>query len=675
MGSFTQSGTALEWHGGHETVRIEPWGRNSLRIRGTLWQAIQDDLPGALLAAPSADGDVKVADGHATIRNGGLSAEISRSGQLRFLGAHGRELLSETTPHFTGPPTRRYAPTGGGTHHFEVLFNARDGERFYGLGQHQHGLLNQKGAVIELVQRNTEVSIPFLVSNLGYGLLWNHPGIGRVELGVTVTRWVSESTRQWDYWITAADDPADLLRQYSEVSGRTPMLPEWASGFWQCKLRYKTQDELLGVVREYKRRGLPLSVIVADYFHWTRQGEWRFDPEEWPDPGAMVAELERLGVKLMVSIWPTVNPDSENYGEMADQGLLVDNEQGLSVQLPFWDRGSARRTPMTFYDATNPRARAYIWAKVRENYFKHGIRTWWLDACEPELQPAQPENLRYHVGPGAEVSNIYPMLHAQGFYEGMRAEGEEEILSLCRSAWAGSQRYGALVWSGDIDSTFEDLRRQISAGLNIGLSGIPWWTTDIGGFKNGNINDPSFRELIVRWFQFGVFCPVFRLHGIREPGSMIGSEQTGAANEVWSFGDEQYTIIRQLLFLRERLRPYVMAQMRKASESGLPPMRPLFVDFPADPASWDVEDQFLFGDDILVAPVYTEGARSRRVYLPVGPQGTTWRDAWTAAEHPGGAWITAAAPLDTIPVYVRDGGQVEPFGPPASLGPAENPGE
>ena len=675
MGSFTQSGTALEWHGGHETVRIEPWGRNSLRIRGTLWQAIQDDLPGALLAAPSAGADIQVAPDRATISNGGLAAEISGSGQLRFLGADGRELLSETTPHFTGPPTRRYATTGGGTHHFEVLFNARDGERFYGLGQHQHGRLDQKGAVVELVQRNTEVSIPFLVSNLGYGLLWNHPGIGRVELGVTVTRWVSEATRQWDYWITAADDPADLLRQYGEAVGRTPMLPEWASGFWQCKLRYKTQDELLGIAREYKRRGLPLSVIVADYFHWTRQGDWKFDPEEWPDPGAMVAELDRLGVKLMVSIWPTVNPDSENYAEMEELGLLVDNERGISVQLPIWDRGSAGRALMTFYDPTNPQARAYIWAKVRENYFKHGIRTWWLDACEPELRPEQPENLRYHLGPGAEVSNIYPMLHAKGFYDGMRAEGEEEIVSLCRSAWAGSQRYGALVWSGDIDSTFEDLRRQIPAGLNIGLSGIPWWTTDIGGFKNGNINDPSFRELIVRWFQFGVFCPVFRLHGVRQPGTMIGSEQTGADNEVWSFGDEQYGIIRQLLFLRERLRPYVMTQMRKATESGLPPMRPLFVDFPADSASWDVEDQFLFGDDILVAPVYTEGARSRRVYLPAGPQGTTWRDAWSGADHQGGAWITAPAPLDIIPVFLRAGGQVEPFGPPASLGPAENSGE
>ena len=202
--------------------------------------------------------------------------------------------------------------------------------------------------------------------------------------------------------------------------------------------------------------------------------------------------------------------------------------------------------------------------------------------------PEHPDNLRYHLGPGLEVGNAYPMLHARGFYEGMRAEGEQEILLLCRSAWAGSQRYGALVWSGDIDSTFEDLRRQIPAGLNIGLSGIPWWTTDIGGFKGGDITSPSFRELIVRWFQFGVFCPVFRLHGIRQPGTMVGSEQTGAANEVWSFGETEYEILRHLLFLRERLRPYVMEQMRVAHSTGLPPMRPLFLDFPADPACWEI---------------------------------------------------------------------------------------
>ena len=286
MGLLTQDGTALVWQGGQETVRIEPWGHHSLRVRGTVWAEIRDDLPGALLDAPASGADIQISGERARITSGGLTAEISAAGQLRFVRADGRELLSETTAHFTGPPTRRYAAIGGGMHHFEVLFNARDSERFYGLGQHQHGRLNQKGAVVELIQRNTEVNIPFLVSSEGYGLLWNHPGVGRVELGTTVTRWVSEATRQWDYWITAADEPAALLR--ASTAGRPAgrrCCRSGRPGFWQCKLRYKTQDELLGVAREYKRRGLPLSVIVVDYFHWTRQGEWRFDPQEWPDPG------------------------------------------------------------------------------------------------------------------------------------------------------------------------------------------------------------------------------------------------------------------------------------------------------------------------------------------------------------------------------------------------------
>jgi alpha-D-xyloside xylohydrolase len=668
VGVFTQHGSALEWRGGHETIRLEPWGPSSLRVRGTIWQGIRDDLPGALLPAQPAAAAVDIAGGTARISNGSLTAEVSAAGRLRFLRTgDGSELLAEVRPHFTGPPPRRYGPATGGLHRFETVFAAHDGERLYGLGQHQHGRLDQKGAVIDLVQRNTEVSVPFLLSSRGYGFLWNHPGIGRAELGTTATRWVSEATRQWDYWVTAAAEPAQILRQYAGAVGRPPLLPEWAAGFWQCKLRYRTQDELLAVAREYRRRGLPLSVIVIDYFHWTRQGEWRFDPAEWPDPAAMVAELERLGVKLMVSVWPTVNPASENYQEMAELGLLVASDRGLGVQLALWDKGSGgHRALVSYYDATSPRARAYLWAKVREGYYKHGIRAWWLDACEPELVPEHPDNLRYHLGPGLEVGNAYPMLHARGFYEGMRAEGEQEIVLLCRSAWAGSQRYGALVWSGDIDSTFAELRRQIPAGLNLGLSGIPWWTTDVGGFKGGDIRSPEFRELIVRWFQFGVFCPVLRLHGIREPGSMTGAEQTGAANEVWSFGETAYGILRGLLFLRERIRPYVMAQMREARETGLPPMRPLFLDFPADETGWQVADQFLLGSDVLVAPVTEAGARQREVYLPAGAD---WVDAWTGEPVAGGRWLTAPAPLEQIPVYLRAGGQVAPFGPAGRLAP------
>jgi alpha-D-xyloside xylohydrolase len=672
MGVFGQEGAAVEWRGRHETVLIEPWGADSFRVRGTLWQEIRDDLPGALAPSPPSSGaEAQLAPDAARLVNGRLTAEISADGRLRFARtADGAELLAEVAPHFCAPPQRRHTPagTGGGLHRIEILFGARDGERFYGLGQHQHGRLDQKGAVIDLVQRNTEVSIPFLLSSLGYGFLWNHPGLGRVELGATATRWVSEASRQWDYWITAADEPAGILRRYGDVTGRAPMLPEWASGMWQSKLRYRTQDELLEVAREYKRRGLPLSVIAADYFHWTRQGEWRFDPAQWPDPSGLTAELERLGVKLMVSIWPTVSPASEDYDKLTGLGLLAASERGAGVHLSFWDKGSADPVLLSHYDATNPRARQHIWARAREGYHKHGVRVWWLDACEPELQPAHPDNLRYHLGPGPEVANIYPMLHAKAFHDGMTSEGDDEVVLLCRSAWAGSQRYGAAVWSGDIDSTFEDLRRQIPAGLNIGLSGIPWWTTDIGGFKGGDITSPSFRELLVRWFQFGVFSPLCRLHGFRLPaagaqtegtGAPGGADQTGAPNEPWSFGAEVYEILRRWLGLREHLRPYVMAAMRAAHTGGLPPMRPLFLNFPRDQACWEVADQFMLGDDLLVAPVIAEGARERRVYLPAGAD---WRDTWTGKPAAGGQWLTAPAQLEIIPVYVRDGGSIQPFG-------------
>jgi alpha-D-xyloside xylohydrolase len=268
------------------------------------------------------------------------------------------------------------------------------------------------------------------------------------------------------------------------------------------------------------------------------------------------------------------------------------------------------------------------------------------------MRPEDPESALYHLGQGSEVQSIYPREHARGFAEGLRASGEDGVLLLCRSAWAGSQRFGAAVWSGDIDSTFEALAAQIPAGLNIGIAGIPWWTTDIGGFKGGDPSSQYFRELIVRWFQFGVFCPLFRLHGVREPGPLVGSDQTGGPNEVWSFGDEAYEIIRMQLAIRERLRPYVMEQMATANATGIPVMRPLFLDFPDEPPSWEVTDQYLFGPDLLVAPVIVRGARERDVYLP---EGASWLDAWTGESVDRNGWIKADAPLRRIPVYLRRG--------------------
>jgi len=652
MGQFWVEGSVLTWQDNQQKVWIQPWGRDGLRVQANL-AGHPLELPQALLDVPPVEPSavrVEMDEHAASIQNGAIRAVMTRGGRLRFVHAASGDLLLEERDNsaYHMPPNRHFKPLQGALYQIEAWFSAQEGERFFGLGQHQHGRLDQKGCVIELHQRNTEVAIPFLVSNRRYGFLWNNPSVGRVELGMNATRWIAEGSRQLDYYVVCGEPYAAILERYAEVTGFSPVLPEWASGFWQCKLRYETQDELMAVAREYKRRGLPLSVIVSDFFNWSHMGDWRFDPKCWPDPPAMVQELEAMGVKLMVSIWPTVSPISENYETLRERGLLVNNEYGVDAQHVFIDHDINGPAYFCYYDATHPEGRRFIWETVKKNYYAQGVRLWWLDNDEPDINPWNPQNLRFHLGNGIEVANLYPLLHQLAFYEGMREAGETEIVTLSRSGWAGSQRTSSVIWSGDIASTFEALQAQVRAGLNMAMSGIPWWTTDIGGFHGGDITTPYFRELIVRWFQYGVFCPIFRLHGHRMPIDRP-LPASGADNEVWSFGEEVYAILRDLLFLRERLRPYIHRQMQAAAERGLPPMRPLFVDFPRDPVCESVDDQFMFGPEVLVAPVLHQGATSRRVYLPAG---VTWVAAGSGAEYVGGQWITAAAPLDRIPVFL-----------------------
>jgi alpha-D-xyloside xylohydrolase len=651
----------LEVRHRHEVLTIEAWGADSVRVRAAPYR-IPAESHGALDEPPASDVPVvKVGDGQATLVHGELTVTVDLNRAAAYpeplltftRTSTGEELLAEQREHFWLPGARVFAGNRSGAYEVHQQFAAYDGERLYGLGQRTHGRLDLKGLALDLVQRNGEVSIPFVLSNRGYGLLWNVPAIGRVDFADNATRWLAGQAREIDYWITAGT-PAEILGRYADATGHVPELPGWASGFWQSKLRYRDQEELLAVAREHKRRGLPLSVIVADYFHWSAMGDYRFDPAEWPDPRAMVAELADMGVELMVSIWPTVSPLSEHFADYRDRGLLVGSDQGVEFHQTIQDKGMTAPMPLAFYDPTNPRTREYVWDLVRRNYLDLGIRVFWLDASEPELNPAHPGNLTLYAGPGAEVACVYPRDNARLFAEGMAAAGQEPTVLLCRSAWAGAQRYGAAVWSGDIPATWTSLRRQVRAGLNIAISGIPWWTTDIGGFHGGDARDPAYRELMVRWFQFGVFCPLFRLHGDRDPRTPTSYAQTGGPNEVWSYGEEAYEIIAGLLRLRERLRPYIHEQMRVAARTGLPPMRPLFVDFPTDAPSWTVDDEFLFGPDVLVAPITEPGAREREVYLPPG----SWVDAATGVEHEGGTTVVVAAPIERIPVFVRAGADV-----------------
>ena len=661
FGYFEQKGDALCYRYQAERLFIEPWGENSLRVR-SMKSAEMDKEDWALLPpAKACQPKIVVREDGGEITNGKIKAEINLIGKLSFYNQKGELLLEEyvrnrkdmfgDTCSSLEVEAREFKPIIGGDYRLTVRFVSGQIEKIYGLGQFQQPYLDLKVADLELAHRNSQASVPFMISSLGYGFLWNNPAVGRVNFGKNITTWEAYSTKKLDYWITAGDTPAEIEESYANAAGKVPMMPDYAMGFWQCKLRYQTQEELLEVAREYKRRNLPISVIVVDFFHWPLQGEWKFDPTYWPNPDAMIAELKEMGIELMVSIWPTVDYRSENFKEMDDKGLLIRVESGYPISMDFMGN-------TLHYDATNPEAREYVWQKAKQNYYEKGIKVFWLDEAEPEYTVYDFENYRYHLGPDVQVGNIYPVMYAKTFFDGMKAEGQENIINLLRCAWAGSQRYGALVWSGDIKSSFPSMKNQVAAGLNMGLAGIPWWTTDIGGFFGANVKDPEFHELLIRWFQYGCFCPVMRLHGYRWPlqpqqGTTGGAEcVSGAPNEVWSYTTQVYDILSEYLRMRERLRPYVTKRMQEAHEKGTPVMRPMFYDFPDDPICWEVETQYLFGPEILVVPITDAGCRTIEVYLPAG---ASWTNAWSGEKFQGGQWITADAPIEQIPLFARDG--------------------
>ncbi|AQS05563.1 TIM-barrel domain-containing protein [Clostridium beijerinckii] len=659
LGYFEEKDGALCYRYDAERLIIMPWGPNSLRIKSTKGP----DMPmedWALIEPKSSNAKISIEEYSAKIVNGKITAVINQIGKLEFYNQKGKLLLEEyvrnrkdmysSTCSSLEVEGREFKPIIGGDYHLSMRFVSNPDEKIYGMGQYQQPFLDVKGADLELAHRNSQASVPFALSSLGYGFLWNNPAVGRVNFGKNITTWEAYSTKKLDYWITAGDTPAEIEEAYADATGKVPMMPKYAMGFWQCKLRYQTQEELLEVAREYKKRNLPISVIVVDFFHWPLQGEWKFDPTYWPDPDAMIKELKDMGIELMVSIWPTVDYRSENFDEMMNKGLLVRTDKGFRICMNFMGN-------TIHYDPTNPEAREYVWQKAKKNYYDKGVKIFWLDEAEPEYSVYDFENYRYHLGPNVQVGNIYPMMYAKTFFDGMKEEGQEGIINLLRCAWAGSQRYGALVWSGDIHSSFKSLRNQFAAGLNMGLAGIPWWTTDIGGFFGGHIDDPDFHEVLIRWFEYGTFCPVMRLHGYRWPfkpqyGTTGGAEcVSGADNEVWSYGDKVYEICKKYLKIREAMMPYITTLMEEAHKKGTPVMRPMFYDFPEDKLCWENESQYMFGPNILVAPIMEKGQTEREVYLPAG---SNWTNAWTKEEMEGGKTILVDAPIDQIPLFLRD---------------------
>jgi alpha-D-xyloside xylohydrolase len=612
---------------------------------------VKKDWPGAAFEVSSNEKAI-------TLLTAKLRVVIEReTGAVHYLEPEGATGAGATGPGSTGGvmqgkllttdgyrSLRPVVVNGEHAFHAEVSFAIYGShEGLYGLGQHQAGVWNYRGETVDLSQENTNIAIPLLVSTNGYGIFWNNPSRSRVNNRFVHALYLSaEVADRVDYYFIYGPDADRIVGRYRELTGEVPLFGRWAYGFWQCKNKYESQQELETVAAKYRAEHIPVDNIVQDWFWWNTMGEMTWN-SHYPDPQAMIDTLHKEHFHLMVSIWPYFRPGSATYDSFDKNGWFI----AKTIQPSFHPVGQA------LYDATNPSARKQYWANANRALFQKGVDAWWLDTDEPETE-AREDNIlttnRIHLGSGARYANVYPLFHSGGVSDGQRAASDaKRVFILSRSAYAGSQRYGVTAWSGDVLSDWLTFQRQIPAGLNYAISGMPYWTTDIGGFiSGGNLNDAKFRELFVRWFQFGAFSPIFRVHGTRWPNE----------NELWSYGPEAEKILVDYDTLRYRLMPYIYSEAWQVTSRHGTLMRPLVMDWREDVEAENTGDEYLFGPAILVSPVTTQGATSRTVYLPRA----TWYDFWTGAKQEGGKRVEADAPLNKLPLFVR-AGSIVPMGP------------
>jgi alpha-D-xyloside xylohydrolase len=550
---------------------------------------------------------------------------------------------------------------------FEVgaTFAAPTDEHYYGLGQNQEGYLDRRGHSVRCAHdynapAGQSVCVPFVVTNKGYGLMWDNPARTTVNFGFNdVTRWTSDVGQRVSFFVIAGKTYDEIYSGYRLLTGDVPMLPKSAYGYIQCKQRYRSQAELLAVAKGYRDRHLPADVLVIDWFHYTIMGQMDMDPAMWPDPVAMNKQLHEMNFHTMISVWPRFVPEDRYYQTVLKNDWFEKLADGTPTNgLPYDLAGSD-------IDTTNPEAARWYWDIVKENYVSKGFDAFWADETEPDLMP---NGSYFHIGPGTQFFNVYPLFHTAAFYDGFRRDLKQRAVILARDAYLGAQHNGTIFWSSDINGNWDTLKRQVPTGINFVASGTPYWSTDIGGWQGlpwfhkperTPLIDPSdardnvhqyddYPELYVRWFEYGAFQPNFRTHGTRD------------FNEVWSYGKQAEPILEKYLRLRYQLMPYIYSLGYATHQTGAPFMRGLFMDFGSDPKVANIGDEYMFGPALLVAPVTEQGRTSREVYLPAG---TDWFNYWTNERVHGGQSIAVAAPIDTIPLFVR-AGSILPLGAP-----------
>jgi alpha-D-xyloside xylohydrolase len=617
---------------------------------------------------PAGNFTVSMVEGGEVVDTGALKAVVSLpDGTVWFQRPDGSPILKEAAGREFSP-----SPDAGCGLQIKQGFVLLSDEGLYGLGEYQDGVINWRGRDVLLAQANTEAAVPFLLSTGGWGILWDNDSLTRFASRDRHFSFWSEASDGVDYYFVYGPTPDEVIAGYREITGAAPMFPKWAFGYWQSKERYKTQQELVAVATEYRRRQLPIDVIVQDWQYWGALG-WNamaFDPATFPDPAAAFSALHDLNFRVMISVWPKFGGGTDVFRDFDARGFIFHNFHVRDQYV---------------YDAFNPEARKLYWDYMNRAFFSIGMDSWWLDATEPEFNLVSTQQMftdnmkaagKNFLGPPARHLNAYALMTTSAVYEGQRATTDRKrVVILTRSAFAGMQRNAAMLWSGDIWAGWKVFGKQIPAGLNLCMSGIPYWTTDIGGFfvkyPGGNRN-PAYRELYVRWFQFGAFCPVFRSHG------------TSTAREMWRFGGDdswQYHALKQADRLRYRLLPYIYSLAWQVTSAGQTMMRALPMDFPDDPGSRAIANQYLFGPLLMVSPIVepvkngwlnptwlnlyrTNPAAdcdrmksTRQVYLPPGQ----WYDFWTGERMNGGA-IEKTVGMDAIPLHVR-AGAILPLGP------------
>jgi len=554
---------------------------------------------------------------------------------------------------------------GINTYNVSTQFNSPANEALYGLGCHPEDSLsiNYKGRNQQMLIKYMTGAIPVLLSTKGYGLLWDNYSASDFyggEAGNTKFKYVSESGKQVDYYFFYGPDFDKIIGLYRIATGRAPMYPKWSMGLFQSQDRYKTQEEILSVKNNYRNNHIPVDAIVQDWYWWSPLpiGSHIMNHERYPDPKAMIDELHKANMHAMISIWPVFGSGTNNFNALKSKGFLT------SIT---WDN-FVTHTFDTYYDAHNPKARAMYWQQAKDSVVaRYGWDAWWVDQCEPDNGSLLDERRKadFFVGKGIDYFNTYSLEHSEGLYKGWRKDiPGKRAFFLIRQSFAGEQRNAATLWSSDITTTFASLRNQVPQGINACVSGIPYWTSDIGGYLSRVSPDgipdwskPAYRELFTRWFQFGTFCPIMRIHG-------KGERALFSSN--WD--DNTKAILLKYDKLRYRLLPYIYSLAGYVTQQNYTIMRSLNFDFRNDPGVYNIQDEYMFGPAFLVSPVteqlYTgpkaaEGKTTRNVYLPASAQ---WYDFYTGQLYKGGQTIASAAPIDIIPLYVK-AGSIIPMGP------------